>query len=542
MAPITGTATAPENKSASSTTSHGGGWSTAPFILASVVGMTVASGGWLNNLIVFLIQEFNIKNIDAAQISNFVNACTSFFPVAAAIIADAFLGCFSVIWISCFVSFLGLILLVLTVTISGLRPPDCKSESSSCACPSGLQYAVLYTALALVSIGAGATRFTLGTMGANQFARPDHQSTYFNWYFIALYGALFASATAIVYVEDNVSWFAGYAICASANVIGLVSFLAGKRYYRHDRPHGSPFASLARVVVATFRKRKLNSSSSTVDYYYGEKGVEKAAISSLRLLNRAAIITEGDIAMDGSIAKPWKLCTMQQVEDLKTLIRILPLWSSSIFLSTPIGIQVSLTVLQALATDRHLGPGRHFQFPAGSMIIFTFLATVVCLGLFGHCLWPLWKRVTGKQVTSLQQLGLGHALTIGSMAVSALVESKRRRAQSPISVLWLVPQMAIVGSGEACHFPGQVRFYYQEFPSSLKSMSTAMISMLIGIGFYLSTALVDLVRRATAWLPDDIDEGRVDNVYWMLVVIGVLNFGYFLGCCWFFKNKNGDDE
>lgn len=35
-----------------------------------------------------------------------------------------------------------------------------------------------------------------------------------------------------------------------------------------------------------------------------------------------------------------------------------------------------------------------------------------------------------------------------------------------------------------------------------------MISMLIGIVFYLSTALIDQVRRSTHWLPDDINHGN----------------------------------
>jgi peptide/histidine transporter 3/4 len=96
----------------------------------------------------------------------------------------------------------------------------------------------------------------------------------------------------------------------------------------------------------------------------------------------------------------------------------------------------------------------------------------------------------------------------------------------------------LVGIGEAFHFPGQVTFYYQQFPQSLRSTSTAMISMLIGIAFYLSTALIDQVRRSTGWLPDDINHGKVDNVYWMLVLFGGINFVYYLLCSAFYKYEN----
>jgi peptide/histidine transporter 3/4 len=107
-----------------------------------------------------------------------------------------------------------------------------------------------------------------------------------------------------------------------------------------------------------------------------------------------------------------------------------------------------------------------------------------------------------------------------------------------MSILWLFPQLVLVGLGEAFHFPGQVALYYQEFPTSLRSTSTAMIALVIGIAFYLSTALIDLVRRVTGWLPDNINHGRVDNVYWVVVVVGVVNFVYYLVCSSLYKYQN----
>lgn len=68
--------------------------------------LTLAAGGWQANLIVYPIREYNVKSIDAAQISNVVSGCTSLFPVIGAIIADSFLGCFPVIFISSGISLL----------------------------------------------------------------------------------------------------------------------------------------------------------------------------------------------------------------------------------------------------------------------------------------------------------------------------------------------------------------------------------------------------------------------------------------------------
>lgn len=171
----------------------------------------------------------------------------------------------------------GLILLTLTVMVDALRPPVCVDLSSnSCPTPSPSQHAVLYSALALVAIGIGGTRFTLATMGANQLTAANHHSSFFNWYFFSFYSAGFIGSTCMVYVEDNFGWRLGFGICIAANVLGLALFLIGTPYYiyrRENHPQGrSPFMGMLRVVVAAVRKREAEISSQTDDYYYGDGG------------------------------------------------------------------------------------------------------------------------------------------------------------------------------------------------------------------------------------------------------------------------------
>ena len=53
----------------------------------------------------------------------------------------------------------------------------------------------------------------MATMGANQFDKPEDQGIFFNWYFFAVYVTALISATAIVYIEDSVSWGLGFGLC-----------------------------------------------------------------------------------------------------------------------------------------------------------------------------------------------------------------------------------------------------------------------------------------------------------------------------------------
>ncbi|KAL7228749.1 hypothetical protein ACSBR2_007445 [Camellia fascicularis] len=142
--------------------------------------------------------------------------------------------------------------------------------------PSKLQYMVLYSALALSSIGLGGTRFTVATMGAEQFDKARDQGIFFNWYFITLYAATALCFTAIIYIQDNVSWGLGFGICVVANAIALALFLSGKRFYRRSKQKGSPFTAMARVFVAAIRKMKVSASAMEgQDLYYGSNGVTK---------------------------------------------------------------------------------------------------------------------------------------------------------------------------------------------------------------------------------------------------------------------------
>ncbi|XP_049387454.1 protein NRT1/ PTR FAMILY 2.7-like, partial [Solanum stenotomum] len=176
-----------------------GGWITFPFIIATSTCLTLAFGGWTSNLIVYLKKEFDVESIDAAQISNLVNGAGSLIPILAAIIADSFLGCFSIIWLSSFISLLGTILLALTATLDSLRPKPCEVGSTSCTPKPKVQYVVLYAAIVLATLGNGGLRSTLSTMGANQFDKQKDEGIFFNWFFFFTYGASVVASTAIVY-------------------------------------------------------------------------------------------------------------------------------------------------------------------------------------------------------------------------------------------------------------------------------------------------------------------------------------------------------
>lgn len=541
-----------------------GGWITFPFLAVAILGLGLATGGALSNMVVYLIKEYNVPSVDAAQISTIISGSISVAPVAGAIVADALFGCYPIVAVAMALSVLSLIMFTLTASIPTLRPAVCQfGAGQPCDQASTGQMAALYGAVCLLCLSAAGARFNQATMGANQFDASADRDVFFNWYFIMLYASSVLGATVIVYIQDTVSWSLGFGVSCAASVVGLGALLLGARYYRQPAAQGSPFTGLARVVVAATRKRKVNLvASEELKFYYGIRSTSSsegdgevisdgnlAPTDSFSFLNRAAAITDGDVdGADGRAVRPWRICTVQQVEDFKTVLRILPLWSSAVVLSISIGVQINFTVLQALVMDRAVG---RFTVPAGSMFVGSLISVVIFLGLLDRILLPLWKRLTrGHTPTPLQCVGVGHALTVASMAASAVIERSRTatvRAHgeegnpawvSPLSAMWLLLPFAVAGAGEALHFPAQVTLYYQEFPPSLKNTATGMMAMIVALGFYLSTAVINIVQRATTWLPDNMNDSKLENLYWLLTALVAVNFGYYLVCAKLYRYQN----
>jgi len=261
--------------------------------------------------------------------------------------------------------------------------------------------------------------------------------------------------------------------------------------------------------------------------------------SCCRCLDKAAIV-EADLSAPAGKQQQQASApasTVTEVEEVKMVVKLLPIWSTCILFWTVYSQMTTFSVEQATRMDRHLRPGSSFAVPAGSLSVFLFISILLFTSLNERLLVPLAARLTGRPqgLTSLQRVGTGLALSVAAMAVSALVEKKRRDASNgpghvAISAFWLVPQFFLVGAGEAFAYVGQLEFFIREAPERMKSMSTGLFLVTLSMGFFLSSFLVFAVDAVTggAWIRNNLDRGRLDLFYWMLAVLGVANFAVFI--------------
>ncbi|MED6181617.1 hypothetical protein PIB30_020880 [Stylosanthes scabra] len=549
------------------------GWKAMPFIIGNETFEKLGAIGTLANLLVYLTTVFNLKNITATNMINIFNGSTNFATLIGAFFSDTYFGRYKTLGFCTTTSFLGLLLIQLTAAFKNLHPPECGKESSTCKGPTAGQMAFLLSGFGLLLIGAAGVRPCNLAFGADQF-NPNTESgkkgvnSFFNWYFFTFTFAQMVSLTLIVYVQSNVSWAIGLGIPAALMLLSVVVFFLGTNIYVKVQPSGSPITSIVQVLVVATKKRGLKlpqeySMLSLFNYVPPKSLNSKLPYTyQFRALDKAAILTPQDkINPDGSAAEPWKLCSMQQVEEVKCLVRVLPIWIAAILYHLVIVQQHTLLVFQALQSDRRFGH-TNFKIPAASYNVFLMLFMTIWLPIYDRIVVPLMRRATGKEagITLLQRIGIGIFLATLSMIVSAFVEGHRRSlalsnpigmqprkgAISSMPALVLVPQLALAGLSESFTAVGQVEFYYKQFPENMRSIGQSLFYCGMAGSSYLSTLLISIVHQTTAksatgnWLPEDLNKGRLDYFYFMIAALEVLNLGYFLMCSRWYKYKGND--
>lgn len=534
-----------------------GGWVPAALILGIEIVERLSTMGIAVNLVTYLMGVMHMPSSTAANtVTDFMG--TSFLLcLLGGFLADSFLGRYKTIGIFSAIQTLGTAALAISTKLPSLRPPPCHA-GESCKPANGIQMGVLYLALYLIALGTGGLKSSISGFGSDQFDEKDEKEKsqmtfFFNRFFFFISLGTLAAVTILVYIQDEISRSWAYGICSISMVIAILIFLSGTTRYRYKKSLGSPIVHIFQVIVASIKKRKMELPYNVGSLY--EDTPEDSRIEQseqFRFLEKAAIVVEGDFDKDlyGSGPNPWKLCSLTRVEEVKMMVRLLPIWATTIIFWTTYAQMITFSVEQAATMERNVG---NFQIPAGSLTVFFVVAILLTLAVNDRIIMPLWKKLNGKPgFSNLQRIAIGLLLSTIGMAAASLIEVKRlsvakgvkgNQTTLPISVFLLVPQFFLVGSGEAFIYTGQLDFFITQSPKGMKTMSTGLFLTTLSLGFFVSSFLVSVVKKVTGtrdgqgWLADHINKGRLDLFYALLTILSFINFVAFLVCAFWYKPK-----
>ncbi|XP_043699028.1 protein NRT1/ PTR FAMILY 8.1-like [Telopea speciosissima] len=541
-----------------------GRWKACYFILGNESCERLAYYGMSTNLVNYLKTRLSQGNVTASNnMTNWSGTCY-FTPLLGAFIADAYLGRYWTIASFSILYFLGMLLLTLSASVPGLKP-SCNNDG---VChPTQAQFGIFFLSIYLIALGTGGIKPCVSSFGADQFDETDEdekkkKSSFFNYFYFSInIGALIASSV-LVYIQMNVGWGWGFGVPAAAMAIAVFSFFTGTRLYRHQRPGGSPFTRIFQVIVASFRK--INVKVPSDESLLFETADQESAIQGSRKLDhtkamsffdKSAVENQGD-SIKGSV-NPWRLCTVTQVEELKSIIRLLPIWACGIIFSTVYGQMSTMFVLQGNTMDPHIGP--NFKIPSASLSIFDTISVIFWAPVYDRFIVPFARKYTGHKngFTQLQRMGIGLVISIFAMLSAGIAEVARLNMVKkynyydleilPMSIFWQIPQYFLIGCAEVFTFIGQLEFYYDQAPDAMRSLCAALSLTTMAVGSYLSTLLVTIITNLTTshgrlgWIPDNLNRGHLDYFYWLLAGLSIINFLLYLWISkWYTYKKVAD--
>lgn len=552
-----------------------GRWVAGIIILLNQGLATLAFFGVGVNLVLFLTRVLQQDNAEAANNVSKWTGTVYIFSLVGAFLSDSYWGRYKTCAIFQVIFVIGLVGLSVATNLFLLRPKGCGDRTTPCGSHSSWEVGLFYLSIYMIALGNGGYQPNIATFGADQFDEEDIKEghskvAFFSYFYLALnLGSLFSN-TILGYFEDEGMWALGFWLSTASAFVALVLFLGGTSRYRHFKPTGNPLARFCQVLVAATKKWRVELPQGEENLY--EEDAKESNTDGCRkilhthefkFLDRAAYITSRDLSnQKQSVQDPWLLCPISQVEEVKCILRLLPIWVCTILYSVVFTQMASLFVEQGAAMKSTIS---NFQIPPASMSSFDILSVAAFIFIYRRVIAPLVSRMrkTGKGLTELQRMGIGLVIAIAAMISAGIVECYRLKyakkeckhcdGSSTLSIFWQVPQYALIGASEVFMYVGQLEFFNAQAPDRLKSFGSALCMTSISLGNYVSSLLVTMVMKISTedhmpgWIPGNLNRGHLDRFYFLLACLTSIDLVIYIACArWYksikFEGKFGQDE
>ncbi|XP_002962955.2 protein NRT1/ PTR FAMILY 8.3 isoform X1 [Selaginella moellendorffii] len=531
-----------------------GKWAGAIPMIFIQVAATVIFFGIISNLLTYLTGVMHRDVSQSASDANNLQGTYFLSSVLGAFLSDTYWGRYRTLLYSFVLYGVGLTCLTISASLKNLRPPSCPAQSPTCQQASPGQNAFLFLSLYAIAFAGGSATTSFVSFGADQFDESDNverlqKFSFFNFIVWGIHIGGLVSVTMLVYIEDHVGFSWGFGLLGIILAVSIALFLIQTPRYRYRRPEGSPLTKMVQVIVAAFRKRNVVAPSLEL---HEEQSIAKGKrhiphTNQFRFLDKATLKLDTDMEMESSTTKtsPWKLSTVTRVEEVKLVIRMLPIWLATLWFSIAPSQSGTFFLRQGMAMDNRLG-STTFKIPPASMLLFSNLTVVLFLPLYDRIIVPTIRKFSGNErgITLLQRSGLGIFIAAIGLGIAALMEIKRKAWMNPttsVTIFWLVPQYVVLGIAEGLTNSSLLEFFHEQSPDTFHSLGTSLALANLGVGSFLSSVLVTCVNRgAPSWLQNDVNAGHLERYYWLIAGLSLVNLGIYVPVARWYSYKSPD--
>ncbi|KAM9266934.1 LOW QUALITY PROTEIN: solute carrier family 15 member 3 [Cariama cristata] len=479
-------------------------------------------------------------------------------------LADVYLGRYGTVVLSFFLYLLAASLLPVTasldgrLSVCGQLPADTIRNCSwhrggTCRGQPPEQYCAptIYSGLLLLALGVSSVRTNLIPFGADQVRDRGGDATrrFFNWFYWSInMGAIF-SLLVVAFVQQNISFLAGYLIPVACLALALLIFLLATPTFITKPPTGSQVSAMIKLALRNWGCAWLGGTRQVRrggGVCWGDPNLSH--IVPLPWLGTRR--WEAEDPLPNSEAQPGAPSPEEDLANFQVLARILPVmltfipyWmvyfqmQSTYYLQ---GLHLHIPSIFQHGQD-HTSTLQGYRFPDAWLLLANVVVLLALVPLKDHLIDPfLAKR--RLLPSALKQMALGMFFGLASVLMAGILERERlqyvRRNQTvpqligkdrylaaTLPVWWQVPQYLLIGISELfASIPG-LEFAYAEAPKSMKGAVMGLFFFISGVGSLLGSGLLTLLSLPThGWMhcPEDygsIDRCRLDNYFFLLAGI-----------------------
>jgi peptide/histidine transporter 3/4 len=254
----------------------------------------------------------------------------------------------------------------------------------------------------------------------------------------------------------------------------------------------------------------------------------------------------------------------QDVHDAKQVGRLLPYLSLITMFWACYGQMNNNFVIQGCQMDLRVWFGGH-QMSSAFLALFDSLVIMIFIPIFDVVVYPMIATCRGKPMTVLQRIGAGFLFCALSMGVAGIVEVRRKASPvipvSPqcatnitfdascldnsgcapagqiqemhaISVWWESIQYTLIGVGEILTSISSYELFYSQVPESMRSVCQGLNLLTTSVGFMITGGVNSVF---SFWIPNNLDKGHLEYVYWAVSGMVLVNFVAFVNCAQTFE-------
>ena len=301
------------------------------------------------------------------------------------------------------------------------------------------------------------------------------------FYFAINLGSVFSTIFTPM-VRSAFTYFWAFSLPAALMVVSLGVFLLGSPQYVHQPPAGNPLTAVVRIVLYAIWP----NSTAPEEHTGGSNSKPLVPRRSKR-----QILPPG-----AKVERHWLDAATprfgsEAVEEVKLLLRVL-----TVFLPIPIfwslfDQQASRWTFQAQKMDGRVGP---LVIQPDQMQSWNSLLVLLFIPLFDRVVYPGLERA-GVSILPIRRMVAGMVGAALSFVLSAAVQMRIDACpvKPCVSILWQLPQYAVMTAGEILISITGLEFAYSHAPASMTSVVLSFWSLTIAVGNVFTVLVVGVV-------------------------------------------------